>query len=287
MQLLVVAFKLCVGLFEGFAQFDKMQHAFFQGLPFFLGNDALHEVLPSEQTAPKPLMLGVRPGLRKPRRGVMRSIARVTMRRNDKQAAWWHMVDYDRVEQALDEAAVNAAEAHGVLAGMICAADGVPLSDWWSHIREDDEQVVVPAVLGQVHAETVTSLGEEKGGFDLMLPDDEEDLSDRAEALHAWCQGFLYGYGVAGGRDPAHLSEDAAEVLRDIGQFAQASFDLGEDAEEDELAYSELVEYLRVGVLLLHETLHPREEPERRNGSEEGKDVASFWSQSGGSRTLH
>jgi len=196
-------------------------------------------------------------------------------------------VDYDRVELALDEAAVGAAEAHGVLAGMICASDGVPLSDWWAQIREDDAQGAVPAILGQVHTETVASLDEERGGFDLMLPDDEEDLVDRAEALHAWCQGFLYGYGVAGGRDPAHLSEDAAEVLRDIAQFAQASFDLGEDAEEDELAYSELVEYLRVGVLLLHEILHPREEPEVRHGPEEGKDVGALWSQPGGSRTLH
>lgn len=198
------------------------------------------------------------------------------------------MVDFDRVEQALDEAAVGAAEAHGVLAGMICASGPVGLSDWWSQIREDDEQTAVPAVLGQVHAETSTSLAEVTGTFDLMLPDDEDDLGDRAEALHLWCSGFLYGYGVAGGRDPAQLPEDAAEVLRDIGQFAQASFDLGDDDEEDELAYSELVEYLRVGVLLLHETLQPRPEPKPGAEASEGQDVASFWSQaSGGSRTLH
>ncbi|TQV62345.1 MAG: UPF0149 family protein [Halothiobacillaceae bacterium] len=197
------------------------------------------------------------------------------------------MVDFDRVEQALDDAAVSAAEAHGVLTGMICASGPVELSDWWSQIREDDEQAAVPALLGQVHAETSTSLAELTGTFDLMLPDDEDDLGDRAEALHLWCNGFLYGYGVAGGKDPSQLPDDAAEVLRDIGQFAQASFDLGDDDEEDELAYSELVEYLRVGVLLLHETLHPRPEPEQSSGEAGGQDVQSFWSRASGSTTLH
>ncbi len=197
------------------------------------------------------------------------------------------MVDFDRVEQALDDAAVSAAEAHGVLTGMICASGPVELSDWWAQIREDDEQAAVPALLGQVHAETSTSLAELTGTFDLMLPDDEDDLGDRAEALHLWCNGFLYGYGVAGGKDPSQLPDDAAEVLRDIGQFAQASFDLGDDDEEDELAYSELVEYLRVGVLLLHETLHPRPEPEQSSGEAGGQDVQSFWSRASGSTTLH
>lgn len=197
------------------------------------------------------------------------------------------MVDFDRVEQALEEAAVGAAEAHGVLAGMICAAGEAGLAEWWSQIREDESQTAVPAILTQVHAETRASLAEVTGTFDLMLPDDEDDLGDRAEALHAWCHGFLFGYGVAGGKDPAKLQEDAGEVLRDIGQFAQASFDLGEDSEEDELAYSELVEYLRVGVLLLHETLNPRPEQEQPAGESGGQDVAAFWSQASGSKTLH
>ncbi|MEW6446294.1 MAG: UPF0149 family protein [Pseudomonadota bacterium] len=200
------------------------------------------------------------------------------------------MVEFDQVEQALEEAAVHAAEAHGVLAGMICAAGGVRLSEWWAQVREDDEQIAAPSVLSQVHAETVASLGEVNGSFDLMLPDDDEDLGDRAEALHAWCHGFLYGYGVAGGQDPARLPEEAAEVLRDIGQFAQGSFDLGEDSEEDELAYSELVEYLRVGVLLLHETLHPRaaqEQPAPPADETAGQGLHAFWSQTAGSKTLH
>lgn len=192
------------------------------------------------------------------------------------------MVEFERVDEALDEAAVQAAEAHGVLAGMLCAAGAAELGDWWSAIREDESQLEVPEPVQKLFAETVASLADLTGTFDLMLPTDEAPLEERAEALHDWCLGFLYGYGLAGGRDPAKLPPDAAEVLRDIHQFAQASFDLGEDAEEDEQAYSDLVEYLRVGVLLLHETLHPRPEPV----AEAKVGAALTWPQVG-SRTLH
>jgi len=195
------------------------------------------------------------------------------------------MVEFDRVDEALDDAAVQAAEAHGVLAGMMCAAGEAGLAEWWSHIREDESQVAAPGPVRELHAETVASLADVTGTFDLMLPDDEESLEERAEALHDWCQGFLYGYGVAGGRDPGQLPEEAAEVLRDIGQFAQTNFDLGDDAEEDELAYSDLVEYLRVGVLLLHESLHPRSDaPSSAGADDEG--AAARWPHAG-SRTLH
>jgi len=204
----------------------------------------------------------------------------------------WLMVEFDRVDEALDGAAVQAAEAHGVLSGMLCAAGAAELGEWWSNIRGDESQVEVPEPVRELHAETVASLADVTGTFDLMLPQDEASLEERAEALHDWCQGFLYGYGMAGGRDPAKLPHDAAEILRDIHQFAQASFDLGEDAEEDEQAYSELVEYLRVGVLLLHEILHPRLDSAAEgkatlaSGDAAQAEGAIHWPHAG-SRTLH
>ena len=96
---------------------------------------------------------------------------------------------------------------------------------------------------------------------------------------------------MAGGRDEAALSEEAAEVLRDIAQFAQAAFDLGEDAEEDELSYSELVEYLRVGVMLMFETMYPREQvqPGVVDDSDEPLDIEDLWAQiaKAKAQTLH
>ena len=205
------------------------------------------------------------------------------------------MVNFDQVEAALRHADMQAAESHGTLVGMMCAAGQVAVDDWWAQVFEaaDDAQGVPERadVIETMYAETVNSLLDGVGSFDLMLPDDEDALESRADALHEWCHGFLYGYGVAGGRDVSLLPEEAAEVLRDMAQFAQARFELGEDAEEDELSYSELVEYLRVGVMLLFETLYPRAQPkpEAALDEEEPLDIEDLWAQiaKAKAQTLH
>jgi uncharacterized protein YgfB (UPF0149 family) len=54
------------------------------------------------------------------------------------------------------------------------------------------------------------------------------------------------------------LSPDANEVLADLGRIASSRFDY-DDEEEDESALSEVLEFVRVGVLLLHtELTRPR-----------------------------
>ena len=205
------------------------------------------------------------------------------------------MVNFEHVDAALRDTDVQAAEAHGMLVGMACAAGSVTVQDWWKHVLEspegDAEHVDRPDVVNRMHAEVMRSLLDEAGSFDLMLPDDDESLALRADALHEWCHGFLYGYGVAGGRDVSLLPEESAELVRDVTQFAQARFELGEDAEEDELSYSELVEYVRVGVMLLFETLYPREQPRPESlvDEDEPLDIEELWAQiaKAKAQTLH
>lgn len=204
------------------------------------------------------------------------------------------MVSFDQVDAALRDADMQAAEAHGMLVGMVCAAGQVSVPDWWAQVYEQGEGQVAPnrpEVIDLMAAETLDGLLEASGTFDLMLPDDEDALELRADALHEWCHGFLYGYGVAGGRDVAQLPEESAELLRDMGQFAQARFELGEDAEEDELSYSELVEYLRVGVMLLIETLYPIDRPKAEAALDEDEplDIEDLWAQiaKAKAQTLH
>ena len=205
------------------------------------------------------------------------------------------MVSFDELDMALRNADMQAAEAHGTLVGMLCATGQVDVETWWAQVfepAEGEQGAERPEVVDAMAAETAHSLQGEAGNFDLMLPDDDEALESRTDALHEWCTGFLYGYGVAGGRDVASLPEDAAEVVRDMAQFAQARFELGEDAEEDELSYSELVEYLRVGVMLLFETLYPREEvlrPDAPLDDDEPLDIEDLWAQiaKAKAQTLH
>lgn len=158
-------------------------------------------------------------------------------------------------------AACDAAETHGTVCGALCAgAEGE--GDWLSHILDeasgsDEAQKACRRALLTLRDETYALLRSGTLEFELLLPDDEEGLADRTAALGEWCQGFLFGMGLAGDRlDVEELGEETAEVLRDMGQIAQAGFE-GAGGEEDETAYVEIVEYVKVGVQLLYEELQP------------------------------
>ena len=91
-----------------------------------------------------------------------------------------------------------------------------------------------------------------------MLPDDDDSLTQRVNAIGDWSQGYLIGLSLGGITDFAPLPDDAREIAKDLLEISRAgtSYDL-EGNEEDENAYAELVEYLRVGVLLINEELQP------------------------------
>jgi hypothetical protein len=88
-------------------------------------------------------------------------------------------------------------------------------------------------------------------------------LADRARALGAWCQGFMIGLQLGGITGSKKLPGDLPEVLRDIAEISKASTDDMENGEEEEASYAELVEYIRVGVMLFREEFQPYLEADR------------------------
>ena len=170
------------------------------------------------------------------------------------------------VFQDLDEtlrragAACDAAESHGMLCGALCA--GLDSDEAWvAHILDEasgsaEAQKACRRSLSALRDGTHALLAGASLEFAPVLPDDETGLGDRTDALGEWCQGFLFGLGLAGTRlKLEEMSEEINEVLKDLGQIAQAGFEGEEDNEDDETAYTEVVEYVRVGVQLLYEEL--------------------------------
>jgi uncharacterized protein YgfB (UPF0149 family) len=169
--------------------------------------------------------------------------------------------DYDQINDALQGAPceLDAAEFHGQLCGLLCTCDRLELADWLMvSLPESDPATLSPAAheLFQAaldHSQTV--LGSEDFGFQLLLPDDTAGLAARLEALANWCQGFLFGISHAGVADIQGLPGELPEIVEDFVNISRAEdFELEND-EEDEAAYMELVEYVRVGVQLFHEEL--------------------------------
>lgn len=172
--------------------------------------------------------------------------------------------NFDDLQRALVQARAltDAAEAHGTLVGSLCASR-FTLADWLAEILPEGRADGMAAdSLREVFAETANALVEGAMAFQPLLPADDAPIGDRTSALGEWCQGFLYGLGTGVAvPDPASLSGDAAEVLRDMTQITQVDVDPADDDESNEAAYAELVEFVRVGVQVLFDHLQPLREP--------------------------
>jgi uncharacterized protein YgfB (UPF0149 family) len=147
--------------------------------------------------------------------------------------------------------AVTPAELHGALCGWLAGA-GEDTPEWLARIMADDSLPQVPraGVLDAVRQASVTQLDDRDFGFELLLPGADAPLAERSGALFDWCRGFLGGFGLAAGHAPP-LSEEAGEALADLARLAAATpQDDGDDEDED--ALTEIEEFVRVAVLLIH-----------------------------------
>jgi uncharacterized protein len=178
--------------------------------------------------------------------------------------------DYEQVQQVLIQAhsLADAAEAHGTLAGCLCATVAYRFEDWMLEILPDGAaDSASTGVLLELFRSTTVDLGEAQMHFEPLLPDDGEPIAARTSALGAWCQGFLYGLGTSSLSDATQLPGDVGEVVRDLTEITHVAADSAESLESNEGAYAELVEFVRAGVQLLFDELEPlRRETSRPEG---------------------
>jgi len=176
--------------------------------------------------------------------------------------------DYNSLSDALvkAEAELVASESHGVLCGMTCAAGKVELSAWLDEVFEDldlNNMLVKEAsqLLVGLFNDVQAQLNDSGADFQLLLPDDEDSLGVRTEALAAWCQGFTYGLASGGLKKDRSLPDDTAELINDMVEIARAGHDVDDETDADEESYMQLNEYVRMGVLLINEELQPSHAP--------------------------
>ncbi|MBS0193726.1 MAG: UPF0149 family protein [Proteobacteria bacterium] len=163
--------------------------------------------------------------------------------------------EHARVTDALRDAgiAADASELHGALCGYIAGGGRPDRVEWLGQLQleaERDAHADRGTSFDTLRTATLAQFDDPACGLHLLLPDDETSLPERADALLAWCRGFLGGFGLAA--PPAEaLSAESAEALEDMGRIAAA--DLGyEGSEEDEDALAQIVEFVRMTPLLLH-----------------------------------
>jgi hypothetical protein len=172
--------------------------------------------------------------------------------------------DWARIEASLRSAGAlgEPAEVHAEFCGLACVMGKDAAAPWAESALADAPQKPAEVLeeLRSLAETTWTSLDSGDMSFGLLLPPDETPLEVRAEALGAWCQGFMHGLGVAGapGKDsPIARNDVIRDIVGDFSEITRASFADSESEEEGEAAFVELVEYVRVGAQLVFEELHP------------------------------
>lgn len=173
--------------------------------------------------------------------------------------------DYDELAGALKRlnAGTSAADLHGSLCGYLCAG-GRGVQQFLTavsleHLAADGVDAEARSVIGRLFRSSEQDLDDDSFGFEPILPAGDTPVSERAQALLQWCQGFLGGLGVGGFSDERKLSRDGREVLQDMAEIARSQLSFDEDEEVDESALSELLEFARMGALLLREDLRARQ----------------------------
>lgn len=171
--------------------------------------------------------------------------------------------EFDRAIQ-LSQGNLDAAElseCHGLLCGLLCR-NASATADEFLHQLQAAKLVMEPGsgfreALIELHDSTARQLDDEELGFSLWLPEDSETLEDRTLALAQWCSGFLLGLACAG--EINTLSEEAREAVDDLQQISRAELSAEDEdeegTEEDEQAFVEIVEYVRIVALMLREDL--------------------------------
>lgn len=172
--------------------------------------------------------------------------------------------DPDELDALLRRAGLScgAFGAHGLLSGCLVADASLPAARLAAAlgVREPEpghDEAAFQQALETLRLQVLRALNDADLAFEPLLSS-SEDLAQRARSLGLWVDGFLGGLGQTprlGGLKP---SAEATEILRDFAQIA--GIDPEPDYnEENEEAFAELSEYVRVGVMLLADELAPEQ----------------------------
>ena len=179
------------------------------------------------------------------------------------------MVDESRIPQTVSYdllqaqfQGLNLAEAQGVLVALLYSTSFDHFKDWLQeldHIRFD-ESPLNEEILKILYDKTLEEMNSTEFNLRLLIAE-EEQLKERVQGFIRWCHGFSYGFGLSS-ELYSRLDEDGKDFIRYIVEFSSLDTEevlesLGN--EEDKLALEELVEFVRMGALMLY--FHLKDQP--------------------------
>ncbi|MDC9714357.1 MAG: UPF0149 family protein [Gammaproteobacteria bacterium] len=171
-----------------------------------------------------------------------------------------NLIDYDAFKSTLHHLNTDdtIASAHGILCGFACVKPDLSLDDWLNEVLisidfDNLNEKSAHQQLAQIYNNTLSQLGDETLNFQLLIADENCKLTEQADTLIQWCQGFLLGLGL---KKISTNDEDVLEMIKDFGEISK--LDVGVlDSEQNAQDLNEIIEFVRIGALLIQETLQP------------------------------
>lgn len=170
-------------------------------------------------------------------------------------------IDYIKKQLELLGSDASPSEMQGSLCGVICGRGELDAQEWLSMIIND-----IPAgdllaqeachALAQFFKDTEAALADSHLGFYPLIPEHDSDCV-KLEAIAQWAQGFLMGLSLAGIKNFDDYSDEVNEFVETMVTLSSAEdYELSGD-ETDEESLMELIEFIRIGVLLVNEEMNP------------------------------
>lgn len=170
--------------------------------------------------------------------------------------------NYDLLDIALGgaEAEIPVSELHGFLTAGFCGGIEPTKATWLNFVLGKKKlpanlKKELTRQLSQLFDYTQALLASPDYDFNLLLPDDEASLRIRSEALCVWCQGFITGMATTHIKIDYTADSDLSAAIELIEQTATIPYDYVTDNEDEESAFHEVLECLRVSVILIYNEL--------------------------------
>lgn len=148
---------------------------------------------------------------------------------------------------------LNCYQLHGLITGYL-SGNGDTTPAQWTLVLLD--QVIDDSALNQFMSDVAQSLSSDDFSFELLLANEDASPSEIAEALVAWVQSFLSGFGLAGVDAKKASLSNIKEALVDLTAIGQLDVSQIEDNNHEENRLMEVTEYVRTLAMLIYTELN-------------------------------
>ena len=164
---------------------------------------------------------------------------------------------YEQLTATLNDTALklHASQVHGLICGILAGPEHAD-NAWHELVTGGQSGQQTHGLLQALYDASYYQLKNFLLEFQLMLPNEQHSLVERSEALSLWCQGFLTGLKLVQipitEREPGELTD----AIDDLIEIAKLRYELVTDDDENEAAYQELMEYIRMAVIYIYQLQH-------------------------------